>query len=248
MLILLPPSESKNRPYRGRPMDLAALSEPALAAAREQVLTTLVDLCADEPARAAEVLGLAAGQRDLVSRNARLRNEPAAPASRIYSGVLYAALDLPGLAGQDLRRANRRVRIVSALLGLVRPADRIIAYRLSGSTTLPGIGALTRFWRAQLTPLVGSELIVDLLSSPYRSMITLPNSAITIKIWQQGPGGQRTAVSHHNKSAKGSIARTLATATRPARTLDDVADALAEAGWHLDIDKPARRVDVYLAH
>ena len=58
MLILLPPSEGKASPRRGKPLDLATLSFPALTAARTEVLDALVDLCAGDEARAVEVLGL----------------------------------------------------------------------------------------------------------------------------------------------------------------------------------------------
>ena len=43
MLVLLPPSEGKTPPRRGRPVDLAALSHPELTAAREAVLRALPD-------------------------------------------------------------------------------------------------------------------------------------------------------------------------------------------------------------
>ncbi|MEI2641760.1 MAG: hypothetical protein V9G10_05360 [Candidatus Nanopelagicales bacterium] len=43
MLILLPPSEGKTAPRRGKPLDVAGLSRPALAPLREQVLAALVE-------------------------------------------------------------------------------------------------------------------------------------------------------------------------------------------------------------
>ncbi|MEI2620027.1 MAG: peroxide stress protein YaaA [Candidatus Nanopelagicales bacterium] len=142
MLILLPPSESKRAATRGKPLDLNALSHPALTTRREQILRALQTLCRDDPATAIEILDLGPTQFDLVVGNAQLDTAPAAAASSVYTGVLYASLDYPGLSGQDLRRANRRLAIVSALFGLVRPTDRIVAYRLSGSARLPGIGPL----------------------------------------------------------------------------------------------------------
>ncbi|HEX8781296.1 MAG TPA: hypothetical protein VF728_09045, partial [Nocardioides sp.] len=76
MLILLPPSEGKAVPTRGRPLDLATLGSPALTAARESVLDALVDL-AGRP-DAAQVLGLGATQADLVELDAGLRTAPTA--------------------------------------------------------------------------------------------------------------------------------------------------------------------------
>src|SRR5436190_1136032 len=42
MLILLPPSEGKSAPGRGRPLELESLSQPSLTPARERVLDGLV--------------------------------------------------------------------------------------------------------------------------------------------------------------------------------------------------------------
>ena len=82
MLILLPPSEGKTAPRRGKPMDPDALSFPSLHAPREEVLTALVRLCTtddhpDLPHHADAARHVAAGppglgktQEDEVDRNA----------------------------------------------------------------------------------------------------------------------------------------------------------------------------------
>ncbi|MET0788170.1 MAG: peroxide stress protein YaaA, partial [Cellulomonas sp.] len=110
MLILLPPSEGKTVPRRGKPLDLADLSFPQLTWTRQARLGGLVDLCAGEhdPALpvqnevlvdlAAEVLGLGSTQVDLVHLNGRLRAAPTARADRVYTGVLYDALDAATLS------------------------------------------------------------------------------------------------------------------------------------------------------
>ncbi len=245
VLILLPPSESKRAPARGKPLDLDTLSHPALTAARTKVLKAVQTLAREDPATAVEVLGLGPTQFDLVVANADLAGAPSAPASSVYTGVLYAALDYPTLAGQDRRRANRRIGIVSALFGLVSPTDRIVAYRLSGGVRLPGVGALPGFWRPALSAEVAREpgLVVDMLSSPYASMVALPDGAVTVKVWQEGPSGHRTAVSHFNKATKGEVARTLALQPREPRRPSDLVDALRGSGWRAELD--GARLDVW---
>lgn len=246
MLILLPPSEGKHQPSRGRPLDLSALSSPALTRQREQVLAALTGLCSDDPAAAMEVLDLGPTQFDLVVQNSELTTAPTTKASSIYTGVLYAALDFPTLTGQALRRANARVAIVSALFGLVRPNDRICAYRLSGGAKLPGVGALTSFWRTAISTEVEQArgLVIDMLSSPYASMVTLPKPAVTVKVWQGSPGGQRTAVSHFNKATKGHLARLLATCAEEPANASDLIDVLRSAQWRAEMD--GRRLDVFM--
>ena len=90
MLILLPPSEGKTGPRRGRPVDLATLSFPALTQTRESVLAAVAAVSASPDAPAA--LGVSPGLLDEIARNLVLRTAPTASAGSVYTGVLYDAL------------------------------------------------------------------------------------------------------------------------------------------------------------
>ncbi|MCP6204789.1 hypothetical protein NL465_29225, partial [Klebsiella pneumoniae] len=70
MLILLPPSEGKTAPRRGKPLDLDAITAPGLTPAREAVIDALGELCRGDVATAAAVLEVGATQHDLVALNA----------------------------------------------------------------------------------------------------------------------------------------------------------------------------------
>lgn len=244
MLILLPPSEGKTAARRGKPLDLATMSHPALTESREQVLDSLVSLCQQDAPAAMAALGLGPTQFDLVVQNSELWRAPTAVASSVYSGVLYAALDHGSLSGEQLRRANRRLLTVSALFGLVRPADRIPAYRLSGGSRLPLVGPLPGFWRDAVSREIGDHagLVIDMLSSPYAAFVDLPAGAVTVKVWQHGPAGQRTAASHFNKATKGELARVLACCPQRLRTAAEVVEVAREAGFEVALD--GQRLDV----
>lgn len=255
MLILLPPSEGKAVPTRGRPLDLATLGSPALTAARESVLDALVDL-AGRP-DAAQVLGLGATQADLVELDAGLRTAPTARADAIYTGVLYDALDLPGLSPAARRRAASRVAVVSSLFGLVRPADRIPSYRLSGDVTLPGLGPVAGVWREHLGGAVldaaGSGLLVDLRSTTYaafwRPPAELARRVATVRVLHDD-GRARKVVSHFNKATKGRLVRELLEDGANPRTPAALADALRSLGWKVEEDEPGRtgtRLDVVVS-
>jgi len=82
VLILLPPSEGKTPPPRGRPLDLGTLSHPELGPTRERVLAALVELCAGPPEPALEALGLSPGQAGELGLNAGLMQARTAPAAR----------------------------------------------------------------------------------------------------------------------------------------------------------------------
>lgn len=241
MLILLPPSEGKTAPRRGKPLALDELSFPSLHPAREEVLSALVELSSGEAEKAADTLGLGSTQAEEVARNAELRSAPTAAAGKVYTGVLYDALDLASLDGTARRRAARWIAITSGLFGLLRPGDRIPAYRLSGDVSLPGVGAVSSYWRGHLDDAVrraaGNGLVVDLRSSTYASFWRpgreLAARVVTVRVLHE-QGGVRKVVSHFNKATKGRLVRSLlergSMAATPARFTDDLRDL----GWTVE--------------
>lgn len=256
MLILLPPSEGKTAPRRGKPLDLASLSAPVLTEARRVMLESLVRLCRTDAA-AAVTLGLGPSQLDLVARNAVLETAPTARADVIYTGVLYDALDFATLSPAARRRATSRVAVTSSLFGLVRPGDRIPAYRLSGDAALPGLGSVAGVWREALAPAVtdgmGRGLLVDLRSSTYaafwRPTDSLAPRIATVRVLHEARG-RRTVVSHFNKATKGRIVRAVLEDGADPRTPQALADALTRLGWTVEVGEATSkgtRLDVVVS-
>ncbi len=246
MLILLPPSEGKTLPRRGAP--LRPETWPAeLAGPRHEIATALVELCRGDLETAVRTLGVGAGQADDVRRNARLLDLPAAPAERVYSGVLYEALGLGSLDAGAHRRALSRLAIVSSVYGLVRPGERIAPYRLGGSVTLPGPGGVAAYWRRVLDPVVrrlaGNGLVVDLRSSTYaafwRPGDDLAKRVVTVRVLHE-VAGRRQVVSHFNKATKGRLVRAVLEDGRDPRTPAAFARVLGELGWHVELGATGR--------
>jgi cytoplasmic iron level regulating protein YaaA (DUF328/UPF0246 family) len=252
VLILLPPSEGKSDPRRGKPLNLADLSFPELTDARASVLQALVDLCRGEETEAMRVLGLGSTQAEEVRRDADLTTARTARADRVYSGVLYDALDLASLDAAARRRATRWLLIMSSLFGVVRPNDPIPAYRLSGDVTLPaldpGNGKVAAHWRAVLDPMVreaaGSGLLVDLRSSTYaafwRPARDLADRVATVRVLHE-QDGKRSVVSHFNKATKGRLVRGLLSEGADPRTPQGLADDLTRLGWHVEAGEPTSK-------
>lgn len=246
MLILLPPSEGKTAPRRGRPLDLTSLAAPSLTGTRTTLLQALVALCRDDPEKAAAVLGLGPAQYDLVQRNADLDTAPTARADAIYTGVLYDALDVASLSSAARRRATSRLAVTSSLFGIVRPGDRIPAYRLSGDAVLPGVGSVAGAWREVLgeaiTDGMRQGLLVDLRSSTYaafwRPTPDVARRVATVRVLHES-GGRRTVVSHFNKSTKGRIVRALLEDGADPRTPKALADTLTRLGWTVELGTQA---------
>jgi cytoplasmic iron level regulating protein YaaA (DUF328/UPF0246 family) len=230
VLVVLPPSETKATGGRGAPLDLGALSFPALNAVRRELVDDVVALAGDVPA-AREALGVSERQDDEIARDAALWNSPTAPALRRYTGVLYDALDARSLT----TAARRRIAVCSALFGLVMGTDPIPAYRLSADSALPGRGGPRTVWRPVLAPVLAGldELVVDLRSGGYAALAPA-RGATTLDVVSEAPDGSRTTVSHANKSFKGHAARLLASTRRRPKDADGVLGVLADAGLRVE--------------
>ena len=250
MLILLPPSEGKAAPTRGAALDLGNLDLPELTGAREHLLGLLVERSTQDPEGTAAALGLGPTQADLVSRNAGLHTAPTARADKIYTGVLYDALDLATLDAATRRRATRWLVIASALFGAVRPGDRIPPYRLSGDTSLPGLpgaGIVSSYWKSHLDPVLteaaGNGLVIDLRSSMYagfwRPSPEIGQRVATVRVLHEH-NGTRKVVSHFNKATKGRIVRALLEDGSSLRTPAELATLLGDLGWVVETGEPKK--------
>ena len=151
VLILLPPSEGKSAPRRGKPLDLA---DPRLPRPDRRP--------GAGPRRAGRALRGRPGRR---REDPRHRQHPARPGRaqparcgprrpRGPTRSTPASCTTPSTSPRSRpaakRRATARLAVTSSLFGLVRPGDRIPAYRLSGDATLPGLGSVAGVWREHL--------------------------------------------------------------------------------------------------
>jgi len=242
VLLLLPPSEAKTVPDAGAPVDLGTLGAVSLTEQRSIVLDALAKVSAHPDAL--RLLGAGPSLVAEVARNLHLREAPAGPASTVYAGVLYVAAGLDDLPDDTARaRADRSVRIVSGLWGLVRPGDRIPAYRLSMRTDLPGVGPLAHAWRpllgAELDPRARAELVVDCRSAPYVTAWRPATGGdqpgwVAVRVVRES-GGRRTVVSHPAKHTRGVLTRHLLTrpGAEPATPEQLLAAAQELVGGHL---------------
>ncbi|MBV1850838.1 peroxide stress protein YaaA [Catellatospora tritici] len=242
MLILLPPSEGKAASGKGKPVDPATLSLPALHPARAAALDALTTLCRGDLDTATQVLGLTPGLQPEIARNATLPTAAAMPAAALYTGVLYDALDLAGLPTTTRRRANRAILIFSGLWGAVRLDDRIPPYRCAMGVKLPGVGTLTTHWKTPMaqamTETAATGLILDLRSSAYTPAWTprgeTADRTATVRVLHERPDGSRMVVSHFNKATKGRLVRDLLLDAATPRTPAQLADALRDLKYTVE--------------
>ena len=240
MLVLLPPSETKAEGGDGPPLNLESLADPDLTETRHAVVSALVTLAEDLPT-SLRLLGLSERQSGEVERNAALLSSPTMPGLRRYTGVLYDALDVGSLTPEERARADRRLAVASALLGVVRGTDWIPAYRLSGGNSLPALGTMRGVWRPVLEPVLAEAdgLVIDLRSGVYAALARVPG-AVTVHVLSESASGERTVVSHHNKSHKGALARALAKVPQEPRDVEDVITVAKGAGLRVERESERR--------
>ncbi|MFZ1362233.1 MAG: hypothetical protein WAS05_04775, partial [Candidatus Nanopelagicales bacterium] len=94
-------------------------------------------------------------------------------------------------------------------------------------------------------------LIVDLRSGSYVAQWPIPrelhDNAITVKVWQRGPGNTKTAVSHFNKATKGELARLLATITPAPRSFEELIEVCTLNSWDVQLNLAGRpQLDVLI--
>jgi len=223
LLVLLPPSEGKTAPLAGDPVDLGSLAFPGLSRTRERLLDVLSRLTFP---RALKYLDIGPGLQEEAQRNLTLRAAPAAPASTVYTGVLYEHLG---------PFAAENVLIASALWGFVRSTDRIPAYRLSIGATLPRIPNLAALWRDPLRKAMPDEgLIVDMRSGGYVNAWK-PRHATVVGV-RAFQGGK--TVSHMVKATRGDVARLLL--GQSPSTPSEVAEIVRAGGHTVELSGSGR--------
>jgi uncharacterized protein len=236
VLILLPPSESKTGRVRGKPADPELVSFPELASTRAAVAAALARVSAHPDAP--RLLGVSPNLRADIAHNISLDSAPAVPVADLYTGVLYAALDLPSMNSATRRRANRWLVVISALYGALRPADRIPPYRLSMDVNRAELGPLTSAWRAPLAAVLpgaaGRGLIVDCRSSTYAAAWVPRDEFAARWVQVRVPGA-----THMAKRTRGLVARHLCESGVHARTARALEQVVAQR-FETTLTKPDR--------
>lgn len=252
MLILLPPSEGKAPGRRGHRLDLDRLSFPELHEQRAAVVDALVRASARPDAL--DVLGVPPGVAEQVAANTELWTAPTRRVSELYTGVLYDALALASLDAAAKRRATRRLVVVSACFGALRPNDAVPAYRLSMDVDLPGVGRLAAAWQepldAVLPAAAGRGIVVDLRSSTYaaawRPTGDLAERTVAVHVVRERDG-RRSVVSHMAKHTRGLVARHLLVTGVDPGSVEALADSLS-ATYRLELGEPRpgrpRRIEI----
>ena len=151
-------------------------------------------------------------------RFAAFGTQPVKAAALAFAGDTYQGLQAGELSEDDMAFAQRRLRILSGLYGLLRPLDRIQPYRLEMGSRFATRRAknLYEFWGEQLTDTLNDDLasastdiLINLASNEYFKAVKpkLLNADVITPQFKDFKNGQYKMISFFAKKARGIMAR-----------------------------------------
>ncbi|MGN6231422.1 MAG: peroxide stress protein YaaA [Trinickia sp.] len=137
-----------------------------------------------------------------------------------FNGDVYEGFDAKTLSGADLDYAQRHVRVLSGLYGLLRPLDLLQPYRLEMGTRLPNPRGkdLYAFWGERITDALNVQLrrsksaervLVNCASTEYFKSVRPRrlDARVVTPVFEDWKGGRYKIISFHAKRARGLMAR-----------------------------------------
>ena len=216
MLAILSPAKTLD--YE-TPLKTKLNSQPIYGRESNQLIKTLRTF---EPFEVASLMKISDKLADLNhKRYVEWRNKPAEsktrPAALAFKGDVYQGLEAQSFNDNDLKFAQRHLRILSGLYGLLRPLDVIQPYRLEMGTKLKTSKGqnLYDYWGTKLTNGLNEALkeskegtLVNLASNEYFGAVQpelLEGSLLNIG-FKEKRNGQLKFVSFSAKKARGLMA------------------------------------------
>ncbi|BDS05964.1 UPF0246 protein [Oceaniferula spumae] len=133
-----------------------------------------------------------------------------------FKGDVYQGLAVEDWKKEDFAAAQKSIRILSGLYGILRPLDLMLPYRLEmGKKVKTERGTnLYHFWGSQLTESLNKELkgdkdaVINLASNEYFSAIKTKElkSPVITPVFKDWKNGKYKVISFFAKKARGEMA------------------------------------------
>ena len=244
MIALLSPAKSLD--YESK-LPTRKSSQPRMLDRAEELIAVMRTKTPDE---VADMMSIS---DDLAQLNVRRYHDFATPFTRrnarpavlAFVGDVYMGMDVRGRFGErDYTEAQKTVRILSGLYGVLRPLDLIQPYRLEMGSKLRTdrgdtlydywAGAITEVVNADLAESPGPDVVVNLASNEYSRAVqpeALQGRLITPRFLDADVDGHYRVVPFFAKRARGEMAAWMVVnRVRGARALR----AFDGAGYHYD--------------
>jgi hypothetical protein len=245
MLSVLSPAKTLD--YES-PLPTRKHSQPRMLDRSEQLVDVLV---ARAPSDLASLMDIS---DDLAELNAQryadfttpFTRDNARPAVLAFKGDVYQGMDVAGFDERDFTEAQKTVRILSGLYGVLRPLDLMQPYRLEMGTKLRTDrgDTLYDFWGETITDLLNADLagspgpdaLINLASTEYFSAVhaeRIDGRIISPRFLDARNGGYKI-ISFYAKRARGAMASWLV--HHRVRTIKAIRD-FDGLGYRYDADR-----------
>ncbi|MFK8068241.1 MAG: peroxide stress protein YaaA [Gammaproteobacteria bacterium] len=133
-----------------------------------------------------------------------------------FKGDVYTGLDAESLNKKDIQFAQKHLRVLSGLYGLLKPLDLIQAYRLEMGTRFTNHRGtnLYEFWGNKLTEAINNEfdknsVLINLASNEYSKALKTKNieAEIITPVFKDNKNGTYKLISFYAKKARGLMSR-----------------------------------------
>lgn len=212
MFALLSPSKTMNFDV---PVP-AGVTQPELLAESERLIPLLRKLSEKDLMQLMEISPkLAKLNRERYQQfKTPFTKENAKPCMLAFQGDVYTGLEAESFDKEDLAFAQKSLRILSGLYGLLRPLDLIQPYRLEMGIDLANSRGknLYAFWGERITDALNrakEKLIVNLASQEYAGAVDLKklHADWLTCVFKEKKGGDYKVVALFAKKARGMMAR-----------------------------------------
>ena len=135
-----------------------------------------------------------------------------------FKGDVYTGLDAETMKAEDFDYAQKHLRILSGLYGVLRPLDLMQPYRLEMGLRFANSGGkdLYAFWGGEITQLLNqqlaalkSEVLVNLASNEYFRSVKPRDlhAEVITPVFKDLKNGKYRVISFFAKKARGQMAR-----------------------------------------
>jgi uncharacterized protein len=131
-----------------------------------------------------------------------------------FKGDVYTGIDVESFSSQDLKFAQKHLRILSGLYGILKPLDLMQAYRLEMGTKFKNKQGkdLYEFWGTKITQQINQDLkvskskyLINLASNEYFKSLQADdiNAEIIVPVFKDFKNGKYKIISFYAKKARG---------------------------------------------
>jgi len=212
MLVVVSPAKKLNM----NPLNNIDITEPLF----EEDVKNLVEIARDLSSnQLKDLMGISPKLAELnKERFMSFGNQEKKAALFAFAGDTYKGLDAEKLNKIDLEWAQKYLRILSGLYGLLRPLDSIEPYRLEMGSKLKGNhgNTLYEYWDNKISQSlneyaqeIGTNTLVNCASNEYFSVIK-PNTLalkVVTPVFMERKNGKDKIISFYAKNARGAMAR-----------------------------------------